>query len=274
MVLVGLMLIALVLGLMRPAADTLSTIPDAVRFDEPAGRQLEATAGVIVAKRQVIPVGLARAYAAIGEQADGKGARLSSLDDDASRYLDQARKLFAEQILKRNPGPSTKASGTGSPVPAVNDAQFVDAPVTVTRTGDRISTQPRSGVALNPVDERALPQQFTIGDKNASSSPIIGDLDKELIAPDAWVAIPYKPGLTQGRPLTIRNTSGAGYAISLHGTDFGTVRVNGGLVIPGRFYQIHTGVEITSDVPVNVHIRPLGVVSDYHDMPVMPSANG
>ena len=55
---------------------------------------------------------------------------------------------------------------------------------------------------------------------------------------------------------------------------FGTVRVNGGLVVPGRFYQIHQIIEITSDVPVNIPVRPLGVVTEYHDVPVIPRANG
>lgn len=103
-----------------------------------------------------------------------------------------------------------------------------------------------------------------------ASTPIRGDLDKVLTGPDAWVAIPYDPQRANRRPLTIRNSSGGAYGYSLNGDDFGSVRVDGGLVVPGRFYRLDGTVTITSDVPVGVHIRPLATIGTFADAPRRP----
>lgn len=66
-----------------------------------------------------------------------------------------------------------------------------------------------------------------------------------------------------------------GHVIAVFSEDFGTVRVNGGLVIPGRYYRITGQIEITAMAPIGVHIRPLAAVPSFHDHPLtLPSANG
>jgi hypothetical protein len=101
-------------------------------------------------------------------------------------------------------------------------------------------------------------------------TPIRGDLDKVLTVPDAWVAVPFDPQRAGGKPLTLRNDSGGDYGYSLHGDDFGSVRVNGGLVVPGRFYRLDGTITITSGVPVGVHLRPLATIATWADAPRLP----
>lgn len=103
-----------------------------------------------------------------------------------------------------------------------------------------------------------------------SPTPIRGDLDKVLTAPDAWVAIPYDPQRSAGQPLTIANKSGGDYGYCINGEDFGMVRVDGGLVVPGRFYRLDGRITITSAVPVGIHIRPLHTLGAYADAPRLP----
>jgi hypothetical protein len=133
---------------------------------------------------------------------------------------------------------------------------------------------PPTGEALSAVAADRVRQRLAQDDAT-QPLPIVGDRVKDLIAPDAWVAIPYQPAAAGGQPLVINNRSGSGYAISFHGDDFGGVRVNGGLVVPGRHYRLDGSMQVTSDVPVNVHVRPLSAVPSYFEQPLQwPRANG
>jgi hypothetical protein len=100
-------------------------------------------------------------------------------------------------------------------------------------------------------------------------------LTKEILEPDAWMAVPYEPARVAGEALSVTNRSLGDYVLSLEADDYGSVRLNGGLVVPGRFYLMQGTMTISSDVPVGVVIRPLGVVHGYYEQPVrLPSANG
>jgi hypothetical protein len=143
-------------------------------------------------------------------------------------------------------------------------------------------TQPPSTATPVPAIPDAAPAAADAGTvahalvaSGRQPSPIQGDLVKQLTAPDAWVAIPYQPAQVGGKPLFIQNVSGAEYAIALYGSDFGSVRLNGGLVVPGRYYRIDGAVRIDSRVPVGVHIRPLTAVGPYYPQPLrIPTADG
>jgi hypothetical protein len=90
---------------------------------------------------------------------------------------------------------------------------------------------------------------------------------------NVWAAIQAEPG--RSLPLRIADHGEGGHVVALFADEVGSLRLNGGLVVPGRYYRIQGTVEITSSAPVNVHIRPLSAVPDYHDGPlVAPSANG
>lgn len=115
----------------------------------------------------------------------------------------------------------------------------------------------------------------TFSDTGRMPVPTRGDRVKEILEPDAWIAVPYNPALVAGEPLELTNRSLGQYVLMLDAEDYGSVRLNGGLVVPGRYYLMDGTMTISGDVPVGVMIRPLGVVHGYYDQPVRPpSANG
>lgn len=123
------------------------------------------------------------------------------------------------------------------------------------------------------IDGRLVARTFSATGK--LPVPTRGDVVKEILEPDAWIAVPYNPALVAGKPLELTNRSPGQYVLRLDADDYGSVRLNGGLVVPGRFYLMDGTMTISSDVPVGVTIRPLGVVHGYYDQPVRPpSANG
>ncbi|HEX3132281.1 MAG TPA: hypothetical protein VHX44_01725 [Planctomycetota bacterium] len=124
---------------------------------------------------------------------------------------------------------------------------------------------------LAPVKLADGARQLALG---AATGTVTSGADGHVITGhDAWAAIKVKPG--QGLPARITDRGQGGHVIAVFGEDFGTVRVNGGLVVPGRYYLINGSVEITGMVPLGIHIRPLSAVPSYHDQSLMvPSANG
>ncbi len=123
------------------------------------------------------------------------------------------------------------------------------------------------------VDGRLVARSFTSSGK--LPMPTRGDRVKEILEPDAWIAMPYNPALVAGQPFELTNRSLGEYVLRLEATDYGSVRLNGGLVVPGRYYLISGTMVVTSDVPVGVIVRPLGVVPSYFAEPIRPpSANG
>jgi hypothetical protein len=123
------------------------------------------------------------------------------------------------------------------------------------------------------VDGRLVARSFATTGK--APVPSRGDLVKEILEPDAWMAVPYDPARAAGQPLELTNRSLGDYVIGIEAEDYGSVRLNGGLVVPGRFYLMQGTMIISGGTPFGVVIRPLGVVHSYHDQPVRPpSANG
>jgi hypothetical protein len=219
--------------------------------------------GIIPASPQIISPALARAVATVGQVEDGRLADLSGLDEQAMAYVDYARVLLAGVPRRAAPGlPMRLPDG-----------------MTMKMGPDKLNEIPESP---NPpvrdshariVDGHLIPRRLDISGR--VPVPTIGDLHKELIEPDAWIAIPYDPALVTGQPLQIINRSGGLYAVSLHADDFSTVRLNGGLVVPGRFYQMDNTTVISGAIPVGVTIRPIGVLHGLYEQPIRPpQANG
>jgi hypothetical protein len=53
------------------------------------------------------------------------------------------------------------------------------------------------------------------------------------------------------------------------------VRLNGGMVVPGRFYLLQDQVTISGNTPIGVIIRPVTVLHGVYEQPVrLPEANG
>jgi hypothetical protein len=224
----------------------------------------ETQRAAISATAQTISPALARAVAAVGQQEDGRLTDLSGLDEQAAPFIDQARALIATVPRRVAPGlPMRLPSGVVMKMgpdkkTVVPEAQTSPA---VRDTNARI------------VDGQLIPRRLDHAGR--VPIPMLGDLQKDLVEPDAWIAIPYDPALVAGKPLNINNRSGGLYAVSLDADDFSTVRLNGGLVVPGRFYQMENTTIISGDIPVSVTIRPIEVLHGVYDQPIrLPQANG
>jgi hypothetical protein len=215
-----------------------------------------------------LPHALGRAVAAVGAYDDGRRASLDDLPPEVAALVDQARVLLAGASRRAAPGLPMR-HGDGS------QARIEPDP------------PPRGQHQPTPIEDGSLAQREraravagrlvarTLATDGRLPPPVRGELAKELVEPDAWIAVPYDPRLTQGQALTLTNRSLGEYVLRLDADDYGSVRLNDGLVVPGRYYLVQGTLTITSEVPVGVIIRPLGVVHAYDERPVaMPTANG
>lgn len=223
----------------------------------------------VAGRPQVISLDVARAVAAVGAFDDGRRQTLDDLPENVRVLVDQARLLLATRPRQVAPGlPMRFPDGTEmhlTPDPA--------RPGVADSTPVVPAGSPAERELARAIDGRLVARSFTIAGK--LPVPIRGDRVKEILEPDAWIAVPYNPALVAGEPLEITNRSLGQYVLRLDSDDYGSVRLNGGLVVPGRFYLMNGTMTISGDVPVGVTIRPLGVVHGYFDQPVRPpSANG
>lgn len=215
----------------------------------------------------------ARVYALLGQVADGILPALPVLDDDAAIACIRMRKVLERQRLV--PGenrPTVTPEGTFS-IPARQ------TPAVSTTDSRKAGTSPvppaHGGTNTTPVAAVAATSVQRELDFVAQPGSVTRTPEGQVISGrGVWAAMRAEPGINL--PLRILDHGDGGYVIALSGPDFATVRVNGGLVVPGRFYQIQGMVEISAEAPVNVHIRPLNAVPNYHPEPAItpPTANG
>lgn len=208
----------------------------------------------------------ARAYALLGEVLDGRKEQMPVLDKETQASLETMRQLLAAQTIRRGLGsPTVSAEGATTSVIGGGAAPTHDA-------GSTTAVPSASkDVATKPLDSAAAKKSLVLG--NATGTVTSADNLHTITGRDAWAAIKAQPG--RGLPLRIVDHGEGGHVIALFGEDFGTVRVNGGLVVPGRYYRINGSVEISGMVPLGIHIRPLNAVPSYQETVVTsPSANG
>lgn len=217
------------------------------------------------AKQVMKTQALARAIAAVGQRLDGHDIDLSQLDEQAAKHLEYAQVLLAGVPRQSAPGlPMRLPDGSVMRMGPDKKDNAPEPPV---------STKPVQDTSARVVDGHLIPRRL---DKSGRVPiPILGDINKDLVEPDAWIAIPYDPALVAGVPLKIVNRSGGKYAVSLQAEDYSTVRLNGGMIVPGRFYHMDDTTVISGDIPVQVTIRPLGVLHGFYEKPIRPpQANG
>lgn len=225
----------------------------------------------LTARPQIISNTVARVVAAVGAYDDGRRETLDDLTSEERALIDLVRPWLAATTSRPAPGlPMMMPDGTV--------AGMAPDP-TPRRTANAVTvdvTDPASPVGrehARAIDGRLVARTLSSGDK--APTPTRGDRVKEILEPDAWIAVPYDPARVAGEPLEITNRSLGHYVLRLDADDYGSVRLNGGLVVPGRYYLMDGTMTISGDVPVGVTIRPLGVVHGYFDQPVRPpSANG
>jgi hypothetical protein len=90
----------------------------------------------------------------------------------------------------------------------------------------------------------------------------------ELLEPGLWAKVPFRPD--QRPRLVIADRCDGGYAVAFYGSDFSTIRLDGGLVVPGRFYHVHGDAVITGAASCSVDIRPLAAVPAVAEQPARP----
>lgn len=231
--------------------------------------RVSATRLPLTARIHTIAPDLARAVAAVGAFDDGHRQDLNDLPVSVRALLDQARFLLATTPRCVGPG-LPMVLPDGSEVHVGADPGRVSGDVA---PGLIPAGSPAERELARAVDGKLVARTWS----NTARAPVPtrGDHIKEILEPDAWMAVPYDPALVAGQSFELTNRSLGDYVLRIEADDYGSVRLNGGLVVPGRFYLMDGTMTISSDVPVGVTIRPLGVVHGYYDQPVRPpSANG
>ncbi len=199
---------------------------------------------------------LARAYAAVGAAELGDASALDRLDPEARERLDEARALLAAQPLITRAGAGAGAgSATGAP-----DQRGAASLARLRLRRER--TAPRGGLVLD-LAHAVDPHEAL---RSTPAGPV-------LVEPGLWAKAAFDPSAQ--RQLVVSDASGGGYAISVFAGDFSTVRVDGGLVVPGRYYLVGGSAVITGTVPCTVDIRPLSALGSYAPQPARPpQSNG
>jgi len=234
---------------------------------------------------------LARAYAAAGAAQDGDPHLLTALDPLARISLPVAQRLLSGAVAQ--PGravPSTFDGGSMAVAPRAGAPAAAD-PTPASPPGSALGNAlpPGSGGSAPPssVGPSALSSR---GLAATSPSTVARRLDgnhlpertsalqdtvdgPELLLPGYWAVSPFRPSI-HSRGLRIANHSEADYAVSLESTsgDFSNLRLDGGLVVPGRFYRLPAGrtTAVTGDVPASAVIRPLDALPHYYEQPQRP----
>lgn len=189
---------------------------------------------------------LARAYAALGAADDGDRVALDALDDEARGRLDDARLLLDVGARAASTASATDGSAT--------------------RSGP-------TGPAPDGASGAAGAMRLDLGRAvDARRALRTGDEGPELLERGVWAKSSFRPDRV--RRLVITDRTGGGYAIRLHGADFATVRLDGGLIVPGRFYAVAGEAVITGEAACTVDIRPIEAVPTTHVPIRPPQGNG
>jgi hypothetical protein len=188
---------------------------------------------------------LARAVAAAGRAEDGEAEAERALDGSARAALPEAKRLLAT-AKRRSPG-------TGDPA----SAMIAGGP------DDRGSASPAStGSAPGGVLDAGRAPDPRAALRETPDGPV-------LRRAGLWAKSDFRPSASRSS-WTIRNESGSAYAISVDAADFSAIRLDGGLIVPGRFYAVGAATTLASDVPCTNVIRPVDAIAVMYDSPLFP----
>jgi len=211
---------------------------------------------------------LARAFAALGLAQAGDPSRLATLDPNAKDRLDDARILLLETPLYARPhagADDRAAAGQGAAGAVTSGAATAPGAgaASAVVAGATAGSHAASGPMTLDLAQAVAPQQAL---RETPEGPL-------LIAGGLWAKVLYNPALQQ--QLVITNSSAVGYAIAIYASDFSTIRLDGGLVVPGRYYQVDGHSVITGASGCSVDIRPLAVVPAFSLSPAqLPHGDG
>ena len=198
---------------------------------------------------------LARAIALVGQLADGAIAEIPADLDPATRAaLTEAEALLAAQRPQRRAGLTFQAADGSSM---------------------RIAP-PASGTPAAAAYADLEPAAPVVARTDAGTAQVSGSVTSQaagaaIDGEGVWSAIWREPG---DSPFRIEDTIADRHAIRLHPQDPGSLRVNGGLVVPGRCYRVGTGLVIESAGKVGIDIVPLDAAPLVYDGPIPLSPVG
>jgi len=207
----------------------------------------------------------ARAFAWAGEVADGGDP--APLDDEAAEWLPVVEPLVAAQ--EREPGkglatvtPQGIRRMLGAPPGFAPPAAAEADPAALRDLGRAL------GAGAAPLAPGEHPEHACDLVPEPGGVDLVDPGNQMIRGRGVWAHIDRGAG---SPPLRLELAEGAGgYAVSFHGEDFSRLRVDGGLVVPGRFYRIDGAITVGGPDPVAIHIRPLNAVPAYHQEPLLP----
>lgn len=214
---------------------------------------------------------LARAYAWAGQRRDGRLPADAVLDADALAWLPAVEKLLDQQEVRNwrqlEPDaaampPTTAAVAPGPALPGVASE------------GDRALV-----AGTTPSDElppgHTWPRPRTVSQAPPPDALTYAGQELAIRQPGMMGDLAFRADEHEGSALRIVDRSGGRHVLIISAEDPGDIRLDGGLVVPGRAYLISGEHQLTGGSDAHVLIRPVDAVSGFHPGPArLPSGEG
>ena len=221
---------------------------------------------------------IARAYAALGRWRDGWVDQAPVLDAAAAACRDVAEAMLAKDRARKGQGrPSIPSKGILGPVVEISAPPGLAKAAGIDPTGDSGSVGDGNPEAV----DRAKVQSDTSDRAGVQQPNPLQAMERrrdgiDLTKAGLWADSTFDPGYPAHRGgMRISNRSDGDYAVSLEADDFSTIRLDGGMVVPGRYYRVRGDAVITGAKPAHVTIRPLVNLPVYFEKPTtLPQTNG
>jgi len=217
---------------------------------------------------------LARAFAALGLAQAGDPRLLAALDPNARDRLDDARILLLETPLYAHPGAGAAGRSTVAGDAASPESASASGSATAGGAASGQAPATAGGIALATAHAGGGPMTLDLA-QAVDPAQALHETPQGpvLVAGGLWAKVLFNP--SQQQQLVITNGCSDGYAIAIYAADFSTIRLDGGLVVPGRYYQVDGHSVITGDAGCSVDIRPLAVVPAFSLAPAqVPHTDG
>jgi hypothetical protein len=204
---------------------------------------------------------LARAYAYAGQRRDGRLPPDAALDAEASTWLPAAEQLLDQQTVgnwQQFEPPAAEATATAGGVATVGDRGLIDA---------------SHATELPP--GHAWPRQRTVSQPPPAEAVLYDDRTLAIQIPGMQADLAFRADEHVGDALTIVDRSGGRHVLVVQTDDAGDLRLDGGLIVPGRAYLITGEHRFSGGRDAHLLIRPVDAVSGFHPGPAgLPSGEG
>lgn len=207
----------------------------------------------------------ARMYAQRGQERDAAfSLREFSAGEPApaaGESPDIGTQALADSLLSQQPVQNWRQLGAGVaaivPEPVTQASPVVSAAASTLPPGHVLPADPKPGAPPRP---GAVVQTERVLALHES------DLYSDML---------YDASLYQGQDYQLENASPGDYVVHFATEDPGTLRVNDGLVIPGRWYLIDGTMSVRSEQNVRLTVRPADQVTGFHvGSAAVPAADG